>query len=284
MTTLLPAGPERLGLELSADATVSDDGWLERALYAAPGLDGPPGILQGGLAAGVCIAIARQADRFDAPLTGFDARLHAPTPLGRELRARVRGTDVPARYEVETRHGDTLLVTAEVELAGHDPAPRAFDLLDLAMAPLPVAVPQYAFPTCVICGPHPTHPLGQRLHPRPATDRSVIMPWVADEELGVDGGVDDLLISALLDCPTVWASMDHVRSLGHTGALLSGYHLRVFRAAPVMEALRIVGLMDEADGRKIQARAAVVDEQGVTYAVSSALQISVAEVPVLDPS
>ena len=83
-----PAGPEALGIELGADATVVD-GWLVREFHAPHGLDGPPGVLQGGLAAGVTASIARAADRFGAPLTSVDARLHAPTPL--ELLATAPG-------------------------------------------------------------------------------------------------------------------------------------------------------------------------------------------------
>lgn len=276
----LPAGPPELGLELGADVTVSDDGWLVRELWAAPGLDGPPGILQGGLASGLAVAIARSVDRFGAPLTAVDARLHAPTPLGRRLQARVRATDVAARYEVETRDGDTLLVSAEVELAGHEVAARSYDLLELADVPLPEPRPQHAFPTCIVCGPEPTHPLGQRLHPGYHVDGSVVIPWVADEVLaGDDGAVDTLLVSAVLDCPTVWASMSHIGAEGYAGALLAGYHLRVFHDAPVMEPLRTVARMDDAQGRKIRARGALVDEDGITYAVASAFHVAVGEVP-----
>lgn len=280
MTTLLPTGPPDLGLELSADATVSTDGWLVRELHVPLGLDGPPGILQGGFAAGLCVPIARAADPHGAPLTSLDARLHAPTPMGRTLQARVRASDAAARYEVETRDGDTLLVSAEVELAGHEPVARAFDLLELAGVPVPPPTPQHAFPTCWVCGPEPTHPLGQRLHPRYHGDDTVAIPWVADDVLADGRGmIDPVVVSAVLDCPTVWASMGHVRSLGHRGALLAGYHLTMFRDAPTMEVLRTVARFDGADGRKIRARGALVDDEGVTYAVSSALHISVPEVP-----
>jgi hypothetical protein len=276
----LPLGPTELGIELTADATVSDDGWLVREFTAGEGLDGPVGILQGGFAAGVLAEIARVADPHGAPLTAFEARLHAPTPLGRPLQARVRATDVVARYEVETRDGDTLLVSGEVELAGHEPAARAYDLLELATVPLPPARPQNAFPTCWVCGPHPTHPHGQRLHPRPVDDTGVSIPWVADEELGdARGVVAPLVVSAVLDCPGVWASIAHIESIGHTGCLLAGFRLTMFRDAPVMEPLRTVARMDDADGRKIRARSALVDEDGVTYAVASAFHLSVPEMP-----
>ena len=282
---MLSAGPPELGIELGADATITDDGWLERHLLAPPGLDGPPGILQGGLAAGVTAPIARLVERYRAPLTSIDARLHAPTPLGEPLRALVRSTDEAARYQVETRHGDTRLVSAEVELAGYEPSPRAFDLAELGRAPLPDPVPQDVFPACFICGPEPTHPHGQRMHPRYRRDGGIVQPWVVDPELGDERSViDPLLISAVLDCPTVWASIDHVHSLGHVGALLAGYHLRLFRDAPVMEPLRVVGRMDDADGAKIRARAALVDEDGVIYAVVSAFHISVAQLPGRTPA
>jgi hypothetical protein len=277
--SVLPAGPEVLGLDLGAETTTTDDGWLVRQLRAAPGLEGPPGILQGGLAVGVTVAAARLADRYGAPVTSVDARLHAPTPIGRDLQIRARPTDA-GRHEVETRDGAQLLVSAEVELAGQDPAPQVFDLAELARAPLPDPEPQEWFTSCFICGTDPAHEHAQRIHPGWHDQRSVISPWVADEVFGDERGVlDPLMVAAVLDCPTVWASWSHVRSRGDTGALLGGYHVRFFRDAPVMAPMRTVGRCDETDGRKIRARAALIDDDGVVYAASSAFQISVSEVP-----
>jgi hypothetical protein len=281
----MPIGPAGLGIELGADVYVSDDGWLTRSLVVPSGLDGPPGILQGGFAAGVTIGVARAVDRFGAPLTAVDARLHAPTPLGRHLAARVRPTESVARYDVELRDGEQLLVTAEVELAGHDPSPRAYDLLELGTVPLPAAAPQTAFPDCWVCGSAPSHPLAQRLHPRYVGDDAVSIPWVADEALGdARATIDPLVVSAVLDCPTVWAAMGYLRSLGHVGALLVGYRLQFFHDAPVMEPLRTVARFDGGEGRKIRARSALVDEDGVVYAVASALHLGVSQVPSFEPT
>jgi hypothetical protein len=278
----VPIGPAGLGIELGTDGHVSDDGWLIRSLLVPRGLDGPTGILQGGFAAGVTVGIARAADRFGAPLTAVDARLHAPTPLGCHLAAKVRPTASVARYEVELCDGEQVLVSAEVELAGHDPSPRAYDLLELGTVRLPAASPQTAFPHCWVCGSAPEHPLAQRLHPRYVGGDAVSIPWVADEVLAdARGSVDPVVVAAVLDCPTVWAAIRHVHALGHTGALLAAYHLRVFHDAPVMEPLRTVGRLDTADGRKLHARGGLVDEDGVLYAVSSAFHLSVAEVPTL---
>lgn len=271
----LTVGPDALGIELSADAAVRD-GWLVRELYAPHGLDGPPGVLQGGFSAGLMMAIARVADRFGAPVTSVDARLHAPTPLGKVLEAGVRPTESTARYEVETWDGDTRLVSAEVELAGHEPAARAFDLLGLATVPLPDAQPQHRFPGCWVCGPEPSHAHGQRIHPRHHAEGAVAQPWVADEALaGERYTVDPLVVSAVLDCPSVWACIHEVDALGLGGPLLAGYHLRFYRDAPLMEPLRTVARFDDADGRKLRARSALVDEDGITYAVAAALQIAV---------
>lgn len=275
----LPAGPAALGLELG-EATTTDEGWLVRNFRAAPGLDGPPGVLQGGFATGLTLAAARLAERFGAPATGLDARLHAPTPLGRDLQVRATPAEAAARHRVQTLDGERLLVDAEVELAGHDVTPQVFDLLELTAVPLPPPQAQELLATCWVCGDRPTHPLAQRMLPAWHGPETVICPWVADEELGdARGMVDPVVVSAMLACPTAWASFGHVRERGDAVGLLASYHLRFFRDAPVMEPLRIVARCDQVDGPRLHTRGALVDEDGVVYATTSALYISVAELP-----
>ncbi len=280
LTSPLSAGPEVLGLTFGAEAWTTDDGWLVRDLYAPPGLDGPPGVLQGGFATGLTIAAARAAERFGAPATGFHARLHAPTPLGRDLQVRARPAEATARHRIQTLDGDRLLVDAEVELAGHDLAPQVFDLLELADAPLPAPEPQDLLVTCWVCGDRPTHPAGQRMLPAWRSAETVICPWIADEELGdARGVVDPVVVSAMLACPTAWASFRHVEDRGDAVGLLAEYHLRFFRDAPVLDPLRVVARCDLAEGRRLQTRGALVDEDGIVYATTSALYISVPELP-----
>jgi hypothetical protein len=276
----LAAGPSVLGIDLGAEASTTEEGWLVRDLYAAPGLDGPPGVLQGGLATGLSLAAARLAERFGAPATGFDARLHAPTPLGRNLQVRAQPADAAARHRVQTLDGDRLLVDAEVELAGHDLAPQVFDLLELATVPLPAPEPQELLATCWVCGDRPTHPAAQRMLPAWHAPETVVCPWIADEALAdARGMIDPVVVSAMLACPTAWASFRHVEDRGDAVGLLAGYHLRFFRDAPVMEPLRVVAHCDGADGRRLHTRGALVDEDGVVYATTSALYISVPELP-----
>jgi len=280
VSTTIPVGPAALGLRLGSDATVGA-GWAERALVIPGGLDGPPGILQGGLAAGVTAPIARVADTFGAPVTSVEARLHAPTPLASTVRTRVRRSEGVGRYQVELAQGDGLLVTAEVEYGGHDPAPLGLDLLELATVPFPEAVPQQEYPSCFVCGPSPSHPCGLRLHPRPGPADTIVQPWVADEVLAAAPGgvVDPLVVAAVLDCPTVWAGIRQLRADGYLGALLAGFRLQFYRDVPIDEPLRIVARSDGLDGRKLRARAAVVDEDLNVYAIASALHIAVTELP-----
>lgn len=275
-TTRTPAGPAILGLELGADADVVD-GAIRRTLTTPDHLHGPEGILQGGLAAGVLAEAARLSDTIGAPITALDARLHKPTPLGRELTVEVRQTGV-AGYEVVTRDGDTDLVSGTVELAGHEVAPQVADLAELGGAALPTSEPQHRFPVCWVCGPDNDAGLG--IHPAWHAEGMISSPFIGDLDHADERGIlSPLVVSSVLDCPTVWASLHVLEANGWQGALLAGYHVRYFADAPAGEPLRTVARFDALDGRKIQARGALVDESGIVYAVSSCLHIGVSEVP-----
>jgi hypothetical protein len=278
MTTWLAAGPPALGITVGADADI-DRGWLVRPLRAGAGLDGPAGILQGGLASGIPAIAARLADTFGAPLTGVDARLHAPTPLERELQLALRPGDGVARHEVQLRDDDRLLVSATVELAGHEPAPQVADLTELATVPVPPQAPQEVYPVCWVCGQRSPHQHGQRLtfgyH-----GAAIVTPWLAEDALAdVDLVVDPLVVSAVLDCPGVWAAMPSLEADGWVGCLLGGMQIRHVKDAPAYEPLRLVAIHDSTDGRKVRVRSALVDEAGVVYALAAALHVAVREVP-----
>jgi hypothetical protein len=266
-------------MSVGADADVTG-GWLVRPFRAGAGLDGPAGILQGGLASSVPVVAARLADRFGAPLTGVDARLHAPTPLDRELQLSLRpGEGGVAHHQVQLRDGDTLLVSANVELAGHEPSARIGDLVELASVPLPRQTAQDVYPVCWVCGAAAPHPHAQRCTFGYHGD-AVVTPWVAGDDLA-DGRsvVDPIVIGAMLDCPGVWTAMPSLLADGWAGCLLGGFHLRALRDAPTYEPLRLVARHDGTDGRKVRVRTALVDEDGVVYAVAAAIHLAVREVP-----
>ncbi len=281
MTTWLPAGPPALAMSIGADADVVD-GWLVRPFHAAAGLDGPDGILQGGLASAAPTAAARLADPFGAPLTSVKSRLHAPTPLDTELTVALRPADGVARHQVELRDGERLLVSATVELAGRDPAPSIPDLAELARRELPELTVHDEYPHCFVCGPDSAHPHAQRCAFGHVADDAVVLPWLVDDELAEPGPtIDPLLTAAVLDCPGVWAATPTLTRAGYVGCLLAGMEVRWYRDAPVYEALRLAARFDRMDGRKIEVRTALTDEDGMVFAVASSLHIAVTEVPSL---
>ncbi|MEX1177963.1 MAG: hypothetical protein WEB09_05840 [Nitriliruptor sp.] len=292
MTTWLDAGPPALGAAVGADTSL-EGGWLVRAFRAGDGLDGPPGILQGGLAATLPSVVARLSDPFGAPLTSVTARLHAPTPLGRQLQAALRPADGVARHEVQLRDGDQLLVSATVELAGRDRPPAVPDLVELALCELPPQRHQRTYPRCFVCGPDSPHPHALRCTYGYVRDDAVALPWLAEEALGAApvarrGGrdeapvvIDPVVVGAALDCPGVWAATPALTDAGFAGCLLAGMEVRWYRDAPTYEPLRLVARHDELDGRKVRVRTALIDEDGAVYAVASALHIAVHEVPSL---
>lgn len=245
-------------------------------------LNGPPKVVQGGIAAAMLLLAARAVDPFGAPLTAVDARLKAPTPTGTTVRAFVARA-AAATYDVETRSGDTVLVEGTVELAGHDPVPRIADMTYLATVPLPEPQPQYAAPDCWVCGPDNPH--GLHLHPAWTEDGAIVQGFIPSEELaGDDGALDPVVIAALLDCPTVWCAQGHLDSLGMRGAVLGGFHVRYFADVPIGEPVRIIAKTDEAEGRKIRARSAILDEDGTVYAMASAFQYAVPNMPGVPPA
>jgi hypothetical protein len=290
MTTWLDAGPPALGLAIGADADL-DRGWLVRPLRVGAHLDGPAGILQGGLASTVATAAARAADPFSAPLTSVVARLHAPTPLERELTIALRPADGVARHEVEIRDAESRLVSATVELAGRDPAPSVPDLVELATGALPPQQLQHTYPICFVCGPDNPHPHALRCTFGYVRDDAVALPWLVEEALAAPRDprargehvehVDPIVVGAALDCPGVWAATPALDAAGFAGCLLAGMEVRWYRDAPTYEPLRLVARHDELDGRKVRVRTALVDEDGTVYAVASALHIAVHEVPSL---
>jgi hypothetical protein len=281
MTTWLPAGPPALGITVGADADL-DGGWLVRPLRTVAGLDGPAGILQGGLATALPAVTAQLADPFGAPLTAVTSRLHAPTPLSTELTIALQPGDGVGHHQVELRDGDRLLVSATVELAGRDPAPDVPDLTELAVGPVPDLVVHDEYPHCFVCGQRNGHAHAQRCAFGHLGDDAVVLPWLLDGELADPGPtVDPLLVAAILDCPGVWAATPTLTAAGYVGCLLAGMEVRWYGEAPVYEVLRVAARFDGMDGRKLRVRTALFDEDGRLFAVASALHIAVTEVPSL---
>jgi len=275
-----PLGPGDLGLRVGP--SVERDGWAWMALHAPAGLDGPPGVLQGGLAAGLAVDVARLQDRFGAPLHAVSARLEAPTLLGVPLAARVRPGASTGWYDVETWQRGRRRVRATVELTGQDPLTSLADLVALADGAPPPSSPDPLYATCFVCGMEATHPLALRTPPAYVTPERISVPWIPDERLGdpaAGGDVAALVVAAALDCPSAWATLATARAQGHRAVLLGSMRLQVAGPVEVMDPVRVTALLDAVDGRKLRARSAIVDTDGRALAVFDALHLAVTDLP-----
>lgn len=293
---------------LSVDEADVDGDIAVVTLHADAFLQGPDGILQGGVAAGSLELAARAAAEAMAGVepgstaipvaTMVEARLHKPTPTGVDMTALVvAGED--ATWEVRTvvsdidDHADfgeeevgaDVVMSGVVELAGHGPQPTLDDLVDLALVddlPRPVSVDLAT--GCFVCGTQ--HPEGLHLYPAWVDGASVVQEWVPDERVASDAGgfVDPAAVAAVMDCPTVWAGRDHMAVNGFGGALLGGFTVAWFSRVPLGETLRIAARLESADGRKMRATAALVGLDGHVHAAASAFQVGVASWPGADPT
>jgi hypothetical protein len=280
-----PLGPPGLGVMVGAPRPVADGTWFAVALPA--GLDGPPGVLQGGLTAGLTVELARLVDRLGAPLHALTARLAAPTVLGEPLAAHVGPGSAAGWYEVTTWQRGAPRVTATIELTGTDPLDALADLVALADGPPPPPTPDPLYPTCFVCGTASTHPLALGTPPAYLAPDRLSVPWVPDPGLvapGTDGAggpghVALPVVAAALDCPSAWATVHAARDAGFRAVLLGSLRLQVAGPVEALDPVRITARMDARDGRKLRARSAVIDSDGRALAVLDALHIAVDALP-----
>lgn len=266
------------GIEV-LDGRLDDEGRWHGTLHVADHLVGPPAIVQGGIASTLAVAAVRAADPGAAPVTTVDARLHRPTPAGRDLAVTSVRTAV-GRHDVEVTAGGATTVTATVVMAGPADPPHVPDLVALADGPIPEPYHQDAFPGCWVCGPDNAD--GLQLLPsfaRPDVVRQSWWPQDVVEDTTNPGFVDPVVIAAVLDCPTVWSALPHLTANDWPYALLSGFRVRYGQPLPMGDGARIVGHPDRLDGRKIESRAAILGEDGGVHAMVSAFQIGSAELP-----
>lgn len=277
-----PLGPEALGL-LRGPAVPDASGtglWI--ALLAPPGLDGPPGILQGGFVTGLTVELARALDAFGAPLHAISARLEAPTLLGEPFAAHVRPGAAAGWYEVETRQSGRRLVRATVELTGRDPLGAAADLVALAAVPPPEPTPSPPGTACFVCGDGSPHPLALRTPPAFVASDRLSVPWVPDERLADplgSGTVSTMVVAAAMDCPAAWATIPRAQDDGFGTVLLGSMRLLVAGDVEVLDPVRVTAMMDAVEGRKLRARSAVVDTDGTALALLDGLYIAVDDLP-----
>lgn len=266
---------------MGADADVTREG-LARPLVVDPRLQETAGELHHGLAAGTLVRLAMLSDRFGAPPTAVDTQFLDTIPLGAGLIATIR--DVAAAHtDVSLVAEGRRVVDGGVELGGYDVVARVADLEHLATTRL--TEPQVGHLHCWVCGSQ--RPDGLELQPRPTRDGTLSIPWIPEDDsqavVVVDRAgslptrrsrradtaptVDPAVVVAALTCPARWSTAQALGWVGARAARLTHLHVRFFRALEIFQPVRVVARHDP--GPSVRARSAIVDEEGLVYAVAS---------------
>jgi hypothetical protein len=227
-------------------------------LTIAPRFHGPPDSGHGGYVSGLVGGLV------DGPAR---VRLHRPPPLGRPLAVRRDGEGVTVV------DGDAVIATAApatVEIAV--PTAVGFDEAALAARAYP-GFRDHAFAGCFGCGPERGLGDGLRIFPGPVAGRDLLAaPWVPDASLGEGGIVRPEFVWAALDCPSGWAP---IVAVGGTPMVLGELAVRRLGEVRVGEPCVIMGWALGGEGRKHQAGATLLGEDGTARAVAASTWITI---------
>lgn len=195
---------------------------------------GPPGLANGGIAAGALAAAAGLAGDVEVTLL-------KPIPLDTELE--VEDTSLLAG-------GETIAVARPADLTAW--VPIGVEPADARAAAAAFPLEEHFFPGCYVCGHR--HPDGLRIHPGPTpSGRLVAAPWRVPDAAAVE------TVWAALDCPSGWAAY-------FTGsrrpAVLGRLAVRIVRMPDPAEELTVTGWLVVDDGRKALTGSALHDPDG----------------------
>lgn len=219
--------------------------------------NGPLDSGNGGYCAGVFAAL------LDGPAA---VNLRRPIPLEQPLDVVAVGAGV------EIRRDETLI--AEVDPAApldlEPPAPVGLDPARAAVAGYRGAT-EGTFSRCFVCGRGREDTLG--VFAGPVAGRELVAsPWTPPEwTAGDDGAVAPELVSAVLDCPTVFASF--LDTDDEPAAFLVRFRTDLRAPVAVGEEHVVIGWPLARDGRKLRSAAAILDAGGGVLAVAEALML-----------
>lgn len=281
-----PASPDR----------IIDAGRPEIVHFPAR-FEGPPGNVNGGMAAGAlaCPAL-RTADAegaAHAAVSRITARLRAGVAHSRPLSIDARRAD--GAYGLTISHGETAVITGVVEVAtrattlapddaiGKPPEQHAAALEAMARVRTPDRPPFYVetgdhpIPGCFSCGPQ--HPDGLQIVPRLAGDGLISSDWHPDPSLHDDDGLLAAnIIASALDCSSgICMPLAYQQELlaNDQFFLLGSLDVRFVRTAAVdaKGGYRVVGKALLRDGRKFFGMSALFDADDTLYATAEATWI-----------
>lgn len=252
MTSPLPDVLAAYGVELLGEPAVGPGGWREQpvTLHAAAEDAGA----HVGVAAGLLGALPEA--RSGVALTAVSLRVGETVPTGEPLLFRVRRS-IGGHHDAEIRLHDRVVCEGEVEVAGHDPAPRLPDLMELVALPFGDEAPDHR---CDVFAA----PIGLNREATWQGDDMVAIPWIVEDLFDDGRGRAHPLAFSFLEC------VGRIVAAAPPGAATRWLHLRFFGHAPVLEPIRVVGRADPVAANDVwQARAAAIDEEDVVYASAS---------------
>jgi len=271
-------------------------GWLAEF---APHFNGPPGIVNGGVASGAlaCPALAiarREGARHPVP-TRMTSQLRRPMPVSTALRVEassegdrfgvtvaLAGETLAAGWVHVTDHGRPIEHGSELQAVPEHLVAHIDGMRRVAAGePGPLAVPddEHPFPMCFSCGP--ASPRGLHIKPRVAADGHVWAAWQPSQSFGDPGGaLPGMIVGAALDCSNAMAlsvgfsEVAGMRDLIPILAAYDMYMLRVPRAA-ADGGYRVVSRATGVQGRKYYSVSALFDADGAACAVADTTWVAV---------
>jgi len=283
-----PASPDRI---TAHDAT--------GAIMRFPArFEGPPGAVNGGMAAGALACPALEAavrgGATHAGVTRITARLHRGIPHSCDLRADTSATG--GALDVSLRDGEDVCISARVEVASLAQPPRPGDVLSSAPADLgrmlremaavrdPKAPPffeetgDHPISGCFSCGPDNAR--GLHIFPRFAGDGVTWASWSpASALVDAHGGIASSIVASALDCSSgICLPREQQEELLRDDQfyLLGSLDVRYLRVPPAGARYHVVGRARHRDGRKFFGLSALFDDAGTAYATADATWIIVA--------
>lgn len=282
MSDLVSTGPSVLDLRWG-QRTGSENGRRLREFYPKTHHREARGYLHPGVAASACVGAARLMAAPTDDVTSVSVSQPGPVPLGVDLRAVIPDGDDPGDREVR----DTLvelermhppaereevvqpLLRGSVRFEGYTDPPELHDIRELARGPAPDMEEHDLYAGCWACGQDSVGGLG--LLPGWVTDGRVVSRFQPDESFGDGNGrITPELMTAMLSCPTLWASRHHLDDRDAGGALLTDYEVHIHDEPRITTVLRTIGYDGEPSEDRLHGMSALADENGRIYATAFA--------------
>jgi hypothetical protein len=221
-----------------------------KTLTVARRFCGPADSSNGGYFAGLVARLASET---------LAVRLLKPPPLETEMDiVELEGG------AIEVRHGEMLIGEARPTQLSLELPPAASYFEAVEASRRYIGFLMHRFPTCFVCGTQRPRGDGMRIFAGPIPERQIVAaPWVPDASLdGGDGKVRPEFMSAALDCPGYYATMQPDQANSERMMLLGELTVHLDRLVHVGESCTVVGWTLGAEGRKHEAGTAIFDEDG----------------------